>query len=485
MCSTTSSTTEPADLVPDLDSVPLELLAGEITELAAHINAATCRWLLLVGEFDRREGWADWGCNSCAHWLSYRCGLSPAAGREQTRVARALTELPAVRAAFGRGELCYSQVRALTRIASPETEGDLIMIARHATAGQLEVIVRAYRGLLADRDPQQRRRYVRCDHDDDGSLLIQARLPAEEGALVLAALEAGRDATRAGRAPRPEGADENTADAVAGSASAETTHIGDGPADGSERVAGEQAAGGGRAPVSNADALVLMAHTLLSSGPAERNGGDGYQVVVHVDADTLAHDHDDADDHGHGPCQLDHGPALHPETARRLACDASLVRILERDERPLSVGRKTRTIPPALRRALKTRDPVCRFPGCPQRRFLHAHHIRHWAHGGTTDLANLIQLCSHHHRLVHEGGYTIQPGSNGTLRFNRPNGRTLPQTLPRLAGEHRELARSNTGHGLDLTDETAVPNIYGDRLDLHWVVDNLAETDPRLSPAVP
>jgi Domain of unknown function (DUF222) len=214
--------------------------------------------------------------------------------------------------------------------------------------------VRAYRGLLVDRDPQQRRRFVRCGHDDDGSLLIQARLPAEEGALVLAALDAGRDAIRAGRAPHREPAEENTADAVAGSASAETTHIGDGPA--SER-----------APVSNADALVLMAHTLLSSGPAERNGGDGYQVVVHVDADALAHDHHDADDHDgdqeHGPCQLDHGPALHPETARRLACDASLVRILERDGRPLSVGRKTRTIPPALRRARSS--PTTRFAASP------------------------------------------------------------------------------------------------------------------------
>jgi Domain of unknown function (DUF222) len=107
-------TTEVGDETFGLGDVPLERLEREITELAAHINAATCSWLLLVGEFDRRQGWGAWGCNSCAHWLSYRCGLSPAAGREQVRVARALPELPAIRAAFGRGELCYSQVRALT-----------------------------------------------------------------------------------------------------------------------------------------------------------------------------------------------------------------------------------------------------------------------------------------------------------------------------------------------------------------------------------
>jgi Domain of unknown function (DUF222) len=192
MCST-NETAEAPDLVAGLEGMPRERLEGQITELAAHINAATCRWLLLVGEFERRELWADWGCKSCSHWLSYRCGLSPAAGREQVRVARSLAGLPAIRAAFGRGQLCYSQVRALTRIATPETEADLIMVARHATAGQLEVIVRAYRGLL-NRAAGTTARFVRLDHDDDGSLLLRARLPADEGALVVAALEAGRDA---------------------------------------------------------------------------------------------------------------------------------------------------------------------------------------------------------------------------------------------------------------------------------------------------
>jgi Domain of unknown function (DUF222)/HNH endonuclease len=462
---------EPAGLA----GMPLERLEREITELAAHINAATCSWLSLVGEFDRREGWADWGCRSCTHWLSYQCGLSPAAGREHVRVARSLAGLPVVRAAFGRGELCYSQVRALTRIATPETEADLVMVARHATAGQLEVIVRAYRGVLATAagaGPAER--YVRCDHDDDGSLLLRARLPAEEGALVLAALEAGRDAIRAGReAPAGDAA------ASGGSASAETTQIGDNRVRdgvGDERGVGDTAAE--RPSVSSADALVLMAETLLSAGPAERTGGDGYQVVVHVDAATLAHD----DDGASGSCQLDRGAALHPDTARRLACDSSLVRILERDGRPLSIGRKTRTVPPALGRALKARDPVCRFPGCPQRRFLHAHHIHHWARGGRTDLSNLIRLCSHHHRLLHEGGYTIERGHRGVLSFCRPDGRPLPATTAGHGGDTAELRRRHTQHGLGLNHQTCVPTIYpGDRLDLDWQIAGLAESDSRLA----
>jgi hypothetical protein len=347
-----------------------------------------------------------------------------------------LRELPAIRETFGRGELSYSQVRALTRIATPEVEADLVRVARHATGAQLEVVVRAYRGVLerelGESDPEHRRRFVRCLHDVDGALLITARLPAEEGALVMAALDAGRDAVRA-----------------SARASAETTQNGD-----------------------SADALVLMADTMLASGPAERAGGEHYEVVVHVDVEALAHDDPGA------ACELDDGPALHPETARRLACDASVVRILERDGRPLSVGRRTRSVPPALRRALRSRDRTCRFPGCTQRRFLHAHHVDHWAHGGRTDLSNLIHLCAHHHRLVHEGGYRIEPRARGDLCFRGPDGRALP-AVPRLPrGDTFALTRRN--HRLAVGPKTCQPHSHGGPFERNWVVDNLLERDPRL-----
>ena len=191
-----------AEEQPGASRWPLELLEREIMELAAHIHAATCRWLVLVGEFDRREGSAQWGCKSCSQWLSWRCALAPAAAREQVRVARRLRELPGIRAAFGRGELSYSQVRALSRVATPELEEGLLELARHATAAQLEVVLRAYRGVVARELSAAERthgeRYVVCEHDGDGALLIRARLPAEEGALVVAALEAARDSLRAG-----------------------------------------------------------------------------------------------------------------------------------------------------------------------------------------------------------------------------------------------------------------------------------------------
>jgi Domain of unknown function (DUF222)/HNH endonuclease len=406
----------------------------------------------------------------------------------------------------------------LTRVATAETEAGLVMVARHATAAQLDVIVAAYRGVVGRAlGGGGGCRYLRCAHDADGSLLIRARLPAEEGALVVAALEAARDALRAGGAPGPADGGETSArddcDPAAaarggGGAPAEATHSGnDRPeAAGGGGAAAEATDGGDgelapgeRPAVSSADALVLMAQTLLAAGPADRGPADGYQVVVHVDAATLAdHDHDRVSDRvsdrdrvgdgggGGGPCELERGTALHPDAARRLACDASLVRILERDGRPLSVGRKTRSVAPALRRALKSRDRGCRFPGCGQRRFRHAHHIDHWADGGRTDLSNLVQLCSHHHRLVHEGGYRIERGPHGALRFRRPDGRPVPAVPPRPPGDPDRLESRNREHNLDLTATTCIPRLYPDRLDLHWVVDNLAETDSRLTePAAP
>jgi Domain of unknown function (DUF222)/HNH endonuclease len=440
----------------ELTALPSEQLEEEITELGGHINAATARWLALVCEFDRREAWAEWGCRSCTHWLSYRCGISPAAAREQVRVARKLEELPHLREAFGRGELCYSQVRAVTRVATPDTEADLLEIALHATASQLETIVRAYRGVLevelGDSSEEYRRRFVRCEHDDDGALLIHARLPAEEGALVLAALEASRKALARG-------------------ASAEATQNGDSAeaeADDLEQRDPEEFE---RFTPSNADALVLMAENAISHGLGD-GGGDEHQVVVHVDAATLAYDD--------GACELEHGPALDPETARRLGCDASVVRILERDGRPLSIGRKTRALSPALRRALRSRDRTCRFPGCGQHRFLHAHHIQHWAQGGRTDLSNLIQLCSHHHRLVHEGGYGVERRGGGAVRFRRPDGQAVPCLPSAAQGETAGLLRLHRAAGVTVDDVTCVPSVHSERMHLHWIVDGLAEADPRL-----
>jgi hypothetical protein len=134
----------------------IDALEQEITTLAAHLSAATYRWLVLIEEFDRRMGWAGWGVRSCAHWLSWKCGVGLVAAREKVRVARALPSLPRVSEAMAAGRLSYSKVRAITRIAGPHNESALLSIAENGTASHVETTVRHYR----QTEPQPARDHV-------------------------------------------------------------------------------------------------------------------------------------------------------------------------------------------------------------------------------------------------------------------------------------------------------------------------------------
>jgi 5-methylcytosine-specific restriction endonuclease McrA len=188
-----------------------------------------------------------------------------------------------------------------------------------------------------------------------------------------------------------------------------------------------------------------------------------------VDAETLL------SDEARERSEFEDGPALSAETVRRLGCDASVVRIIERDGHPLSVGRRKRTIPAALRRALRSRDGGrCCFPGCTHLRFLHAHHIRHWAHGGLTSLDNLVQLCSHHHRLVHEGGFAVERAGPHGVRFRRPDGRPIAEQ-PRAAPVNGPgLEHRNRGVGVSVDAKTCMPRSAGDSIDYGLAVELLA-----------
>lgn len=456
MCSLSADATVfPLD---DLGQVPIEQLENEISEFAAHMYAGTCRWLLLVAEFDRRDAQLAWGFASCGEWLSWRCSISRLTAREQVRVARRLAELPRMRTLFADGRLSYSKVRAITRVATAENEDYLTDIALHASAAQLERLVRSYRRVVdTELDEANRahdRRYLSCNWDEDGSLRVRGRLSADEGALVVRALAAGREALAADR------------EALAADHEALRTP------NGQEEVSAETQIG--RQPAesqttSNADALALMAETLLAGGAQELPAGERHQVVVHVDAAALTHDAPE------GACHLEDGPGLPAEAARRLACDGSLVRIIERDGRPLSVGRRTRAIPPALRRALASRDDGCRFPGCNRRR-VDAHHIRHWAHGGETKLSNLVQVCRRHHRLLHEGGYSVEPDGDA-VRFRRPDGRLI--AYQPCSGDAQRVRAINTRRRTTATidSETCVPISAGERMDYGMAVEGLLEHD--------
>ncbi len=302
---------------------------------------------------------------------------------------------------------------------------------------------------LGEVNARHAERHLTCHWDEDGSLVVQGRLSPEDGALVIKALEAAAD-MRSGE--RKGGSAEPS---MPKGGSAEPSK----PRDGAD--------GWG---ARNAGALVTMAETLLATGPTSQPGGERYQVVVHADFETLA-GHRDGDGER---CELEDGPAIVAETARRLSCDASLVAMLEADGEPLNVGRKTRSIPPAIRRALRSRDGGCRFPSCTNRRFVDGHHVRHWAHGGETSLSNLLELCRAHHRLVHEGGFEIERGSDDGFTFHRPDGERIPAAPPAsIVSKGDEVVPRNRHAGLTIDHRTGVPSWGGETLDYGLALDNL------------
>ncbi|MDE0678888.1 MAG: DUF222 domain-containing protein [Gammaproteobacteria bacterium] len=448
----------------------LGALETQIMELWGNINAATAHFLALVAEFDRREGWAQHGMASCAHWLNWQCGIGPGAAREKVRTARALESLPNISAAFGEGRLSYSKVRALTRVATVETEETFLHIALNGTAAHVERTVRGFRRVkrYLERDEAEamhERRYLSWRQDADGSVRIEARLTPEAGEMLRKALEAahaqleerGADAESAGEAE--SGAPVDTAkDAGTGEPEAEAAPAGvpagtyrarpalppcwnaapeNVPAETPSRSVGQL----------RADALELIVQRFLAGGGSRSTAG-AHQVVVHIAHDALC---DVPESSG---AEFDNGRPVAVETARRLGCDGALVGVVEGAKgEPLAVGRRTRAVPPAIRRALRVRDGGCRFPGCDRSRHVHAHHIKHWADGGETNLDNLVTLCSFHHRLVHEGGYGVHV-DEGEIRFTRPDGGVIPAAGKARGGRFRGNACAESGSTCARSEDT-------------------------------
>jgi len=419
-------------LHPEVEA--LERLGDEIAVLSAHISVATARLLDLIRDFDARGGWGHAGARSCAEWLSWRVAMNIGAAREHVRVARALPRLPLISAAFARGQISYSKARALTRVATPDTEERLLTVARCGTAAHVERLVRGWRQV--DRAAEnrqaaqrQRNRSLRVYQDADGMFVIQGRLTPEAGAVVRQALEAACDRLY-GKGPL------NTAEGE--------------PPSMTQR---------------HADALVVIAEAALHHDLDPGAPGERYQVVVHVDAPVLA------DPDQPGQSVLEDGDHVSAGTSRRLACDATRV-VMRHDAngRIAEVGPRMRTIPAALRRALQHRDGGCRFPGCGVR-FTQAHHIRHWAEGGPTTLSNLALLCRRHHRSVHEEGFQVERLADDELEFRRPDGRVLPSVpaLPVVRGSEAVLRAQNAGVALDA--RTLTPVWDGTRFNVVHAID--------------
>ncbi len=469
-------------------------LERELVSLMGHINAANARFLVLLEEFDRLGGWKEHGLTGSAHWLNWRCGIGMEAAREKVRVARALPGVPAIRAHFEKGEISYSKVRAMTRIATPENEGILLNIALHGTAHHVETLVRKWRQAkrLEELETAEARHAARSLHyrnDENGCLRIEIVLPPEQGAVVLEAIQAAMDSLEeevetcgdvsAETSAQADEPDDRVSAATPGPWSGAVVDAGGSPRYTAEALryansrvndaqdVSAETSGDDQPPRPSAAqrrdaALVYLSGGWLGGKTAARSGGDRYVVNVHVDAEALAHG-------AAGRSELEHGPSLAAETVRRLCCDGGIVTQLEDDDgNPLSIGRTSRAIPPAMRRALKSRDGGCRFPGCTRTRWLDGHHIEHWANGGETSLDNLVQLCHHHHRLVHEGGFGVSRDASGELRFTTPAGAVIPEA-PGTDGLRRPLDNAleafQRKRGITIDHATADTRWEGERMD--------------------
>jgi len=458
---------------PDYDSAPYshaceaehQHLADEITRLAGHINAANYRFLKLVAEFDKSGGWAGRGIRSCAHWLSWKCGLEMNAAREKVRVARKMEDLPRIDSAFASGKLSYSVVRAITRVATPATESQYLYLTEWATASQLEKLVRKHRWAQRLQEEsreqlQHQQRKATVYQDDDGMWVLSARLPSVEGELVAKAIGAIVD----------QADDELHEKGVS-----------------TEDIAKETF------PRKRADALCKLAEHYLANDSSELKdlkGSERCQVMLHVDMKTLQSHSKENPSHDHNHCCLEKDTWIHPRVAKRLSCDASLVTVLE-DEKGnvLNIGRRTRIVPPSIKRALDIRDQGCRFPGCTCSHYLDAHHIQHWADGGETSLVNLVTLCRFHHRKLHEGEFSViaHPEVADDFMFTDPTGCEItPLVHPafpdqddvsagRPSAEILDIERFRT----DVSAETCKTQWMGDSMDEKWVVDLMMEEEFR------
>ena len=359
--------------------MPIERLEARICELAGHLTAATCQFLMLVADFDARQGWADWEMPSCAAWLSWRCQIAPGTARDQVRVARALGGFPLITAEFAAGRLSYAKVRALTRIVTPETEADLLEMALPMTAGQLERFAQAHRRVTREQEQLVRSRRKFCwQWAGDFEFAFRGLLPPEEAAVVLQALRAAL-----GDLEHPH------------------------EQDGKDGIRWEEAT---PPPVRREDAgdlasaLVEICAEYLNARASSADNPDTYQVVIHAGAAaiTAGDDQPEPQPAPAGPepadriepgrvsaetrpalpiwhpafpmrCHLRDGPAISPRALKLIGCNATISTMVhDAGGTVLTAGRRTRRAPAALRRA--ARQQPGRHHRLPRRGYHPVHH---------------------------------------------------------------------------------------------------------------
>ena len=436
------------------EKVATDLLGDQIAEMAAHIDAAMHRLLTAIREFDAASGWYAQGARSCAHWLAWRIGWDLTTARERLRVARRLAELPIVDEQLRLGAMSYSRARAISRVANSENEKLWVEYAKRMPASSLDKLCRSYQSVQQSAGPTSDaadKRSVVKRLLDDGMIRIEIVLPRDEAMTVWAVINSAAKSA-APPAPAPVPAPETSAEV--------------------SRRARAMAA-------QRADAVMAIAN---ERARGDRPNRTPIEVLVTVPVAGL---HTSAEASAPGApsdiAMTAEGEALAPATIQRLCCDAGIVvASVDQHGEPLSVGRKTRTISAAIKRALLLRDGSCRFPGCTNRHFVDGHHVEHWARGGKTALSNLMLLCSAHHRLLHEGGFSVvADATDGWHFFDQRNRSVLPQPA-RVPFVRREPARDvglatlrANNAALAITAETNEPMWTGEPIDYGTCIDYL------------
>lgn len=397
----------------------------------AHLLTLGCSLPGNVGLYE------SWEMPSMAKWLAWHCHMSESTAREHVRIASALGSFPVISAAFGSGELSFSKVRAITRVATPAIESSLVDLAKYSTADQLRRIISGYRkyGPGSESESEQAERLYNDRSftwywDDEGFLVIHGRLPAEDAVLLLNALGAyGNEVPSASASP-----------------------------DKASRVTSR----------SNADALVEISRRSLTS---QHSATPGAAEIV-ISADVSIFD-PSADDDSIELSRVANGPRLAPETIRRLACNSPLRALLQDGGEPLSIGRRSRKFPVGMRRAIQARDGGCVWPGCNAYRYVDIHHIQWWSLGGETSTENGVSLCRSHHRAVHEGGYCVERAETGrnAFVFHSPEGELLASAAEQFP-EPRDLRDVVT------VKEDASASLWdGTTPDYSWVTTLLAHQE--------
>ncbi len=324
---------------------------------------------------ERNEDWAYDGASSMANWLVNRYCMGHRTAAEWVRVAVALEDLPAIAAAYGSGGLSWDQVRSVTRFATASTDDEIAAEAADTPVRELNRMGREIK--LKNVETAHRERSFTWHFDENLPVMwVKGQMPAEAG------VELAKTLTRLASDAPP---------------------LNDGTYEPFEARC--------------LDALLMLASQTRG---ADRDA-DRATAVIHIPITALTDDE--------GFAESEEGIPLHAETARRLVCDARLqISVEDEAGTVIGVGRTTRSIPPWLGRVIRHRDQGCRFPGCRRNRWIHIHHLVHWAHGGPTDLDNLISLCPYHHRLIHEGGWRISGDPNRKFAWLTPGKREFVPT---------------------------------------------------------